>query len=407
MVKRAFVAVIALSLLLTSYGTPADTQITGDTQPDGAENTLPTEVDWPEDAVVMMPPGLDTANNEMLDLDTYSVEKPAAEYIETGYNGDCRISKGDAGYYFTNECLMRMFEPESKTVFTVCAKPNCKHEMDVCVANGLLSKWSKQLEMNCKVYYKGYLYFLCYDNENGYMKLYRMAGDGSAREEYMTLYRYDPSAESNKGPEFIISNDTVFYTDRNAEIDCLYKCKLGEDEPAVVYDTGDSNGVIYRLKTYGDFLFFQDGAFLADEDYQGGLYAYNTKTGETKQVMKTMASTYSVVRGRILYSYTGGIYSYDLRTAENVRLLEADAHLLLNNNNYFVLGNLEVYSLSGEYICKLAVKNDNWIAGMDDEYIFAKNYELRDDGTGARDTLLVKPISELDDKPFEEYKCED
>lgn len=399
MKRKLFVSVIALSLLISGCATTGDTRTTGDTQPTTdsqvtSENP-PTETG--DDGENENPPSseVEPKENEMLDLDTYSLENDAAEYAQTDYPWNF-ISKGEAGYYYDENRILRLFDPESKTVITVCSKPNCKHEDSSCVAN----TWGTHISTTAQFYYKGYMYCTEMNRETGDVNLWRIAGDGSSREVSMTLFKYDTEAERQGHPDFVINRDTVYYIDNNEEQACIRKCDLGENKSEVIFAPEASNGMTYRMKVYGDFLFFQSGTMDDDGNFSIAVYAYNMQNGETKQVCWGPISSYAVVGTKLFYVDNSDIYSYDLRTTENAKVIDAEKVVqFVNNNQYIVLNNMEVYSLNGEYVCKLALSSFNDIVGMDDEYILAMDFE--------KGKLLVKPVSELDDKPFEEYSCED
>lgn len=242
-----------------------------------------------------------------------------------------------------------------------------------------------------------------------YMNLYRIAGDGSTREEYMPLYRID-NVNDHRWPQFVIGRGGMYYSNFDEEQGRLYRYDLDSKKQTVIFDSGVSGGRVYRTKIYGDFLFFQMYAS-REVGSEGGVYAYNFKTGETKLVLNHVVAPYSVEGGKIICTYGNGIYSYDLRSAELVKVIDItskeDAGGFQTNSKYIVLGNFEVYTLSGEYVCKLALEGYDEIIGVDEEYILAEVFVPTISEREGEYVFAVKPISELDDKPFEEYECED
>lgn len=396
---RTITILVVLAMLFTGCGkTP--------------ENTQPSEVVKPgneeiiRNAEHVMPSDFEQLENEMLDLDTYTLENDPAEYSQASYPWNL-ISKGDAGYYFNESSTLRLFDTESKEVVTVCDKPNCKHESgDTCVASVRFRTSGVSLDLGFQSFYKGYVYCTGHNHSTQYVSLYRIAGDGSGREEVMPLFRFDIAAESYSDPYFVIAQDTVFFVDKDEEQPCIRKCKLGDDKSSIIFATGCSEALLMDMKVYGDFLFFLAGA-PAGEIYEGGTYAYNMRSGELKLVHKGICA-FSVLQSKLLYSDKDGIASYDLRTEEINRIIEDDKNTdFVNNSKYIVRSNMEVYSLSGEYICKLALEEFRDIYGMDEEYIIARGpIPTRDDEVYIP-MILVKPTSELDDKPFIEYRVVD
>lgn len=404
MKRSGAIIVIVLGILLTGCASGediqqmpespliSDSQFISNKKPEKVENTLPMD--------------FGALDCEMLDLDTYSLENEPSEYAQTNYPYHY-ISRGDAGYYFQTGQRLQLFDTESESVVTVCSKPNCRHADDSCAALVSRPKADKILSITYQNYYKGFIYFIGFDEKTQLVKLYRIAENGSSRGEYMPLYRFDNIASGVSSPYFFINRDTVYYMNNDEVEQCIRRCELGKEDRAVVFATNNSDVDICDMKVYGDFLFFQVIIVNETGDVESGIYAYNMQTGEAKLVLKVLASAYSVVQSKLIYSMEGGIYSYDLRTAETEQIVEEESFLnFVNNNEYLVLSNLKVYSLSGEYICKLAIDEFDDILGMDEEYIIVEGPAPKSDAEEYIPKLLVKKISELDDKPFTEYICE-
>lgn len=389
MKKGSIIILTVLTILFTGCSSTKDTEIDNS---EGVENTMPSE--------------LELLDNEMLDLDKYTLENNSSDYVQSSYSWNF-MTRGDSGYYKLIDRNMRMWDFETQTLVTVCNKPNCKHDDDACAANGFLATDQLALDMDNLVYYKGYVYFIGRNSETEYASLYRVAGDGSTREDYMPLFRYDSKAGHFRSPYFLISKETVYYVDNNEAQSCIRKCGLGKGEQTVVFATGCEGGLIYRMKVYGDFLFFQAGTIDEEGEVEAGLYAYNMRSGEVKLVLKNIIAEYAIVDTKIIFSYNADIYSYDLHTAECINVIKGKSGpSFMNNSRYLVMENLEVYSIAGEYICKLALEDFDDILGIDEDYIIAQKIPSYGD-TDRTVKLLMKPISELDDKPFEEYICED
>lgn len=399
MKRKILVGLFVVALLLNGCGPLVDTEDIGSSQP--------TQMDGTEDIENTMSSEFEEQENEMLDLNKYSLENDASEYPQTSYPWN-NLSKGDAGYYYAGKSMMRLLSPEAESLIAVCNKPNCKHEDNSCVANGYAFTLSEWLFMPKQSYYKGYIYFVGQNAETGYVSLYRMAEDGSSREEYMHLFKYDTSASSFRSPYFLLNGDCIYYVDNGEEQRCIRKCELGKETQTVIFSTGRTDGNIYRLKIYGDFLFFQAGIMDEKGNATSGIYAYNMRNGETKLVLNSAIACYSVVGNELIYADGGDICSYDLLTGERVTLIDTDSGGdFRNNNEYIVLENLEVYSLSGEYVCTLAIEDFDDILGMDEDYIIASGPGRKSDDEESVEKLLLKSVAELDDKPFAEYVCED
>lgn len=191
---------------------------------------------------------------EMLDLDMYSLENNPAEYAQTSYQWGW-ASKGDIGYYHEGGGLMRVFNPKLQMSIAVCNKPNCKHDDPSCVARGY--DYDTGINLSPQTYYKGYVYCIGRNRATSYATLYRIAGDGSTREAFMQLFKYDPAAQEFHYPHFVISQDAMYYVDEREEQKCLRRCPFEEKTQEIICTTAETSEDIYRLKLYGDFLFFK------------------------------------------------------------------------------------------------------------------------------------------------------
>lgn len=261
MKRIGIVLFIILAMLLVACSAPKDTQTLGSEK---IENTLPTMTETSETETTTEPnstenkPKVDfmPSGNEMLDLDTYTLENDPAEYSQASYPWNY-ISSSDGGYYYNSGMTLRFFDKESQTAHTVCNKPNCMHEDSSCVAHPAATNLAEETDIDImfQIYYKGYVYCIGQNKKSEYVYLCRIAEDGSTRENYMPLFRYDSYASTFISPHYILFQDTVYYVNWNEEQPCLRKCKLGAEEQTVTFATERAGGSVHRMKGCGDFLF--------------------------------------------------------------------------------------------------------------------------------------------------------
>ncbi len=231
--------------------------------------------------------------------------------------------------------------------------------------------------MRLPVFYNdGNLYTVARDAEN-YACLYRIAADGTAREKYMRLFRADLSPSENASgeetnvveewsePYICIHRGYVYYIDNRENPVKLRRMKLGGSEAEMVWEMQGERSNIYRMRAYGDYLFFQAGNF-TDEDYleiDGGIFAYNVETGRTQMVKKDAISCYSVAGSDLYYMENNEtLHRYSLESQKDAVVMEnlsddgnawtdvfADEQYIYRVTD----GKTAVYDLEGELVCSL------------------------------------------------------
>lgn len=242
MKKNSVIALMIFAILLTGCNRTGNLSDTPGGNSEYVENIMPSE--------------FENCENEMLDINTYSLLNEPSEYAQSSCYS-ARISKGDMGYYHVIDHKLRVLDTKSQTLVTVCDKPNCRHEDSTCVANEMTSTSRVTMNIMDHAYYKGYVYFIGQNKDTEYVYLHRISGDGSVREECMPLFKFDSKAASYRWPSFVISHDILYYIDYEEKQPRIRKCGLDSKEQSVVFATENPDGLVYRMKIYGDFLFFK------------------------------------------------------------------------------------------------------------------------------------------------------
>lgn len=339
---------------------------------------------------------IDSYEEESLDLTKYSLEYQFATDDQPYFHWHY-VAKSEYGYYyFKNEMLM-FFDKKSGMEVPLCNKADCSHTYNSDECNAHISSSTgmekDNISTNYLHYYDGNLYMMGYDNEQ-YTCLYKISADGSIRERYMRLYKSDMfSSDGNSTtihvntPEWTIHRGYVYYIYRYESEQKIRRMKLGGTENEIVFASSGYRPTVYRMRAYGDYLFFQSGNYTDEtcEYVSGGIYAYNTQTGESQLVKKDAISTFVIEGTTLFYNANGNteFRSYDLQSGqdklvlsglENVNMAVGEQYIYrFSNENGF----LNVYDHSGNLVCgvKNAIDNYSFCYG-DGEYLFGEMYDF-------------------------------
>ena len=272
------------------------------------------------------------------------------------------VAKAENGYYIWEEGRGRLmyFDTASKNYIPLCNKPNCTHNSEDC--NAFFNSNGEEEIGYIKghgyiQYYNGYVYIAGYDKE-GYVYLYKVSPDGSTCEKYMTLYKADLSSTNPEddenvsqftSPDLCIHRGYIyFFTNRESELK-LHRIRLGEDDTEVVFENAGSRPSLYRMKAYGDYLFFQSGNFIDDGyiDIDAGIFALNINTAKVQMVKKDAISDYAISDNKLYYTTATGINCYSLEDQKDTEAVNTGVR-----GNVAVNGDF-IYFFHGD-TCKLS-----------------------------------------------------
>lgn len=251
------------------------------------------------------------------------------------------------GYYFTeNEYTIERgsgfvlwyHDYASGEEIRVCGKTDCDHESDAdCDAFFKESQYPISSEQLW--YYEGALYHFCLDED--YYAIEKVSMDGSQRSISCRLYR--TSIEQEMDDDGTLIESTTYYpsiilhrgyayfcTVSTAGEPCsLYRVKLDSSEKAELLYTQEGNDpTIYRLKGYGNGVFFQMGDFFNEDltEFDISLYVYDIETGTISLVADDVIRNYTVGNGGIYYmdfENRDSLMKYTPATQETVMLMDS------------------------------------------------------------------------------------
>lgn len=303
-----------------------------------------------------------------------------------------RVAKSEHGYYYWDSShmgFMMYYDIQSGQKVPLCNRPDCRHDDTDCNAwyPGIFGsqKGDVWYDTVYLYFYNDSLYLIGCDKE-GYVNLYRVSEDGSSREVSTRLFRADFSSDDGssmqqwQAPEVCIHRGYIYYIDPREKQPVLRRVKLGGTEPEMLYTVEDGKlPKIYRLKAYGNYLFFQSAdsskeSSLASE----GLHVYNIKTGEIRLVKDGIIAPYNIADGMLYYySSDEGIHCCSLATAEDRLVVEKapDMNFSTDGQNIYFFqeetGVLEVYDVQGKFVSRI---EDEYLVdgycGCDLQYMF-------------------------------------
>lgn len=309
-----------------------------------------------------------TYNEELLDLNSYDVINDSSDEARTHYIGfDLAVS--DNGYYISETQWITFMDKASGKYVPWCNRPDCTHEGEDCNAyfNGL-SQGDLSYNLSYLQFYDGSLYTMG-QKTDGSVSLCKISEDGSVRENYMNLCKVEPTAVGGEGthyrtPEICIHRGYVYYIMPLEATPTLRRMKLGTEEVEELFKLPEGGAMMYRMRPYGDFVFFQGGDF-TEEGISGmtsGIYAYNVENGELKLVKDGAISTYDVSGSTLYYTNSEGVSAYDLASGKDSLFIKNsnnpvfsvdDRYLYVENEDLSSEKNnliVEVYDMSGKLV---------------------------------------------------------
>lgn len=321
-----------------------------------------------------------------LDLKKYSLKYREGEDHQPFFINN-EITKSKNGYYFwKSECLM-FFDKASEKVVPLCNLPNCKHKIEPdskCNAYFESGKYT----FDYVQYYNGNVYVIGL-NEDSYVCIFKVAKDGSTREESCKLYKFKP--ETNKyGSEgyyvsVCIQRGYAYFIDNEEKDLKLRKIKLdSKQKPEVLYEATGIRPVLYRMEANGDYLFFQSGNYTDEtcERVKGGIYACNLISNEVVLVKKDAVSSYVVRGSDIFYSKKNLVNRYNLITQEDEIFVNSKggyAKISADKNYIYVVQENEnkvekscyIYNEDKSVVCQISSEGrERSYHFGDDKYLF-------------------------------------
>ncbi len=290
------------------------------------------------------------------------------------FNPNTEIVALNGGYYATNLHHLE-FIGKDGSVTLLCARPDCSHYRNS--SNLVVSEDcdSFVLCMPCSVVASdNYVYILEYDDPDVY--LVRISRDGSEHKRVMKvgsapdMTSYFCYLFSDANTAYMVYNDPD--SSRNGTTNSLDKLDILNGKSESVYNCKSTESEIYYLKFWKGKVYFLETYKTGDEYYRS-LMAYDTESGETRDVLGKDVYSYTIADDGSIYYYIAGdgLYfrSADGKTEKKLR--DSDSH-----------SNIVDIAYDGTYIYMDNLGNRFFEGASDDEknyhfiYVLSLNGEL-------------------------------
>ena len=305
---------------------------------------------------------------------SYNEKTDSSVGYEWGY-----MSESHDGYYVSLQNNLKFLDSKLENCVPLCSNPDCTHNTEECVSY----IYRNGITLSSSVYYNdGYVYETGVEeveNTGCDINLYRLKDDGTSFEKYMTLYRLEVNDDETPGyPEICIHRGYVYYVIPFQSTMKLQRMKLGSKEAETVYEmTGDRQN-LYRIKAYGNHIFFQAGNFSADNiDINASIFSYDIDTGKVEKVVENAVSYYGIGINRLYYSLDGGVQVYDFekKTSEEFIGKIYEEQSMLVSDKYVTVydkSNMQVYDFTGKKVYERNLDKDDISAiyGIDGDTVF-------------------------------------
>ena len=338
------------------------------------------------------------------------------------------------GYYYrktirinrNDEEILTYYDKESQESVVVCAKPECKHNNEYCMANNLVYQGSPVL------YHDDYLYGVACkypdaaaainkDTENTDIVLVRYAPDGTALEELVSFEGTLEQSLKGRGliqTEIIVHSNALWinaqfggisvYNERFDIHQTIHECyaiyrydlQSGALTTVIYSETPQSMDGPYGLKADGDYIYFCKLSGSWPDDYpDAGIYRIDARTGVCENYIPKREGMYGYAlsgEGKMVYSdweVKQGmpakqlLVGKDLKTGETWQFEEPDYFSFAANSEYVITVNiannsaedatfrnvLSIYNWEGKRIQRLeleALKRNDITLGMDEDYLY-------------------------------------
>lgn len=276
------------------------------------------------------------------------------------------------GYYFLvatssangelSGWMLNYYDYESNKQVPVCGKADCNHDNESC--NAYFDR--ETYPLNNIWYYNEKIYVFCIQKD--YCAIESVSKDGAERSMSCTLYRTNVESETDEGgmvftttyyPEVMLHRGYAYFsTYYPGNKECgLYRVELDSSENAeqLCVQKGDYP-ILYRLKGYGDNVFFQKGNFIDEEGTKVdiNLYAWNLEAETVKEVAQNIVRDYTVGTDCIYYfdlDNLDSVMKYDLASAETQMIFDSNGTEALVGTILFVKeGDLYYSTSSFQYV---------------------------------------------------------
>ncbi len=295
-------------------------------------------------------------------------------YTENGYYSliqTSKISDEMTGW------MMKYYDFASGKQIPVCGKVDCNHNNVSC--NAYFDNERYPLP---NIWYNNQrLYIFCVDKD--YCAIESVSMDGAQRDLSCTLYRTNIETGTDEEglsfsavyyPKLMLHRGYAYFSTYypGSEKCGLYRVKLDSAEESELICTQEGDyPILYRLKGYGDNIFFQKGNFIDEAGTQVDidLYAWSPDTGNILEIAEDVVRDYTIGNNCVYYfdlDNLDSVMKYDLKSGKTTMLLDSNGAAAYDDTILFVKDGNLYYSSSGfQYVYDESGEMTNTLKGTD------------------------------------------
>lgn len=331
------------------------------------------------------------------------------------YFSDNKICKSSQGYYFFRTPYLFFFDEKSGTTVKVCGLPDCKHNDKSCNAF-----FDPQLYDTSSIwFYNEHLYIEGVEEKDKKTHfLYQLSQDGGERKQICYLFKtekfLDYSLMIHRGYAYYCNNEK---NDLTNDSYILYRVKLTNgSKPEEVYRYHGVGASIYRIRGYGNQIYFQAGAYKDKQgnSYSSNLYRMDISSDSVETVLEDVWPNDYFISDNNLYYFTkdNKLIQKNLDTKEETELYQSTyrsdlsydgKHIFIDNGMELQITRKElanreicVLDMAGKKVDTIKLSNATECFFGDDKYLFAvfdgvlKAFEKNQIGKETKEWLLLQ-----------------
>lgn len=247
----------------------------------------------------------------------------------------------DEGYYYFENDFLFFFDKSVGASVKVCTQTNCDHANDDCDAYFDIRTFKTMYGIWLV---EDKLYVIGSSDDLSEYAVWTLNLDGTNRERLINLFKKE--GDEDYIYSICVHHGYLYYTLNNndfQEAPSLYQVELKKNaKPLVIYTADSENCQLYRLKGYGNGIFFQQGYYpnknLDDVENYYAVLNYITDDGSCYLAVEGPEKYYNIIDNNVYYTTNNSIRIYDMKTGEDTEFLKTDRICSISyDENYIYL----------------------------------------------------------------------
>ena len=229
-------------------------------------------------------------------------------------------------------------------------------------------------------YYGGYIYKVGKERskEGCYVNLYRIREDGSEFEKYFTFYRAE-SFNDAKIAKLCFHRGYLYYVIPSQSTMKLQRIKLGDNKSEIVYEMSGERQNLYRVRAYGNHIFFQAGNFVDDKmmEINAGIFEYDLTTDEVKTVLDGVIREYGIYGNNLYYDKDNCIYELNFSDMSSTKIIDNigdKTDVIFGEDKIIIYGGslVQIFEYDGKDVITIPADDITCIKGLSNNILFGE-----------------------------------